>query len=102
MRQSRKCQLNHHFCGHKEGNNHEKTNLHIKQTSSYISYRRVCWSNQLVKIDLGYAGSDKDNYQQIAAVVESEFVDIDDIQIAGEDNQPTINENNRGENDEKQ
>lgn len=56
----------------------------------------------LVKIDLGYAGSDKDNYQQIAAVVEAEFVDIDDIQIAGQDNQPTINENSRGENDEKQ
>lgn len=56
----------------------------------------------LVKIDLGYAGSDKDNYQQIAAVVEAEFVDIDDIQIAGQDNQSTINENSRGENDEKQ
>ena len=56
----------------------------------------------LVKIDLGYAGSNKDNYQQIAAVVEAEFVDIDDIQIAGQDNQPTINESSRGENDEKQ
>ena len=56
----------------------------------------------LVKIDLGYAGSDKDNYQQIAAVVGAEFVDADDIQIAGQYNQPTINENSRGENDEKQ
>lgn len=56
----------------------------------------------LVKIDLGYAGSDKDNYQQIAAVVGAEFVDADDIQIAGQDNKPTINENSRGENDEKQ
>ena len=56
----------------------------------------------LVKIDLGYTGSNKDNYQQIAAVVEAEFVDIDDIQIAGQDNQPTINENNRGENDGKE
>lgn len=55
----------------------------------------------LVKIDLGYAGSNKDNYQQIAAVVDAEFVDIDDIQIAGQDNQPTVNENNRGENDGK-
>ena len=55
----------------------------------------------LVKIDLGYAGSNKDNYQQIAAVVGAEFVDVDDIQIAGQDNQPTINENNRGEKDGK-
>lgn len=56
----------------------------------------------LVKIDLGYTGSNKDNYQQIAAVVKAEFVDMDDIQIAGQDNQPTVNENSRGENDEKQ
>lgn len=56
----------------------------------------------LVKIDLGYAGSNKDNYQQIAAVVDAEFIDIDDIQIAGQDTQPTVNENSRGENDEKQ
>lgn len=55
-----------------------------------------------VKIDLGYTGSSKDNYQQIAAVVDAEFVDVDDIQIAGQDNQPTVNENNRGENDGKE
>lgn len=55
----------------------------------------------LVKIDLGYTGSNKDNYQQIAAIVEAEFVDIDDIQIASQDNQPIVNENNRGENGKK-
>lgn len=55
-----------------------------------------------VKIDLGYTGSSlgytgssKDNYQQIAAVVDAEFVDVDDIQIAGQDNQLTVNENNK-------
>ena len=53
----------------------------------------------LIKIDLGYTGSDRDNYQQIAAVAEAEFVAIDDIQVAGQDNQPTVNKNNRGEND---
>ena len=31
-----------------------------------------------------------------------EFVDVDDIQIAGQDNQPTVNENNRDENDGKE
>ncbi|MBF1028071.1 MAG: hypothetical protein HXL05_00895 [Candidatus Nanosynbacter sp.] len=56
----------------------------------------------LVKIDLGYVSSSKDNYQQIAAVVNAKFVDVDDIQIAGQDNQPTVNENNRGENDGKE
>lgn len=39
----------------------------------------------LVKIDLGYAGSSEDNYRQIAAVVGAEFVDIDDIQTADRD-----------------
>lgn len=39
----------------------------------------------LVRINLGCAGSSKDNYQQIAAVVGAEFVDIDDVQIAGKD-----------------
>lgn len=41
-------------------------------------------------------------YRQVAAACGAEFVDINDIKIIGQDDQPTINENSRGENDEKQ
>ena len=42
-----------------------------------------------------------DEYRQVADACGAEFVDISDIKIIGQDNQPTVNENNRGENDGK-
>lgn len=44
----------------------------------------------------------EDEYRQVAAACGAEFVDVNDIKIVGQDNQPTINENNRGENDGKE
>ena len=41
-------------------------------------------------------------YRQVAAACGAEFVDVNDIKIVGQDNRPTVNENNRGENDGKQ
>ena len=43
-----------------------------------------------------------DEYRQVALACGAEFVDINDIKTIGQNDQPTINENNRGKNDEKQ
>lgn len=43
----------------------------------------------------------EDEYRQVAAACGAEFVDINDIKIIGQDDQPTINKDNRGKNDEK-
>ena len=43
----------------------------------------------------------EDEYRQVAAACGAEFVDVNDIKIIDQDDQPTINENNRGKNDEK-
>lgn len=42
-----------------------------------------------------------DSYRQVAVASGAEFVDINDIKIIGRGGQPTVNENNRGENDGK-
>lgn len=34
----------------------------------------------------------EDKYHQVAAAAGAEFVDINDIKIVGQDNQPTVNE----------
>ena len=52
----------------------------------------------LETIELG-DGVFEDRYRQVAAACGAEFVDVNDIKIIGQDNQPTINENNRGENE---
>lgn len=54
----------------------------------------------LETIDLGDSAFE-DKYRQVAAAAGAEFVDINDIRAIGQDNQPTINENNRGEKDGK-
>ena len=43
----------------------------------------------------------EDEYRQVAVACGAEFVDFNDINIIGQDNQPTVNENNRSENDGK-
>lgn len=47
-------------------------------------------------------GAFADEYRQVADACGAEFVDIDDIKIIGQDNQPTINKDNRGKGNEKQ
>ncbi|QHU90463.1 hypothetical protein GWK74_02950 [Candidatus Saccharibacteria bacterium oral taxon 488] len=54
----------------------------------------------LETIDLGDSAFE-DKYRQVAAAAGAEFVDINDIMVVGQSNQPMINENNRGENDER-
>ena len=44
----------------------------------------------------------EDGYHQLAAACGAEFVDVNDIKIIGQDNQPMVNKNNRGENDGKE
>lgn len=56
---------------------------------------------RLYTIELGTCAF-TDEYRQVANASGAEFVDIDDIKIIGQDDQPTVNKNNRGENDEKQ
>ena len=55
----------------------------------------------LETIELG-ATAFENEYRQVADACGAEFVDIDDIKIIGQNDQPTINENNRGEGSEKQ
>ena len=43
----------------------------------------------------------EDKYRQVAAACGAEFVDVNDIKIIGQDDQPTSNKNNRGEGNEK-
>nr|DAT20296.1 MAG TPA: hypothetical protein [Caudoviricetes sp.] len=45
----------------------------------------------LETIELG-ATAFEDKYRQVAAAAGAEFVDINDIKIIGQDNQPTVNE----------
>ena len=52
----------------------------------------------LETIDLGDSAFE-DEYRQVAAACGAEFVDVNDIKIIGQDDQPTVNENNRGENE---
>ncbi len=54
----------------------------------------------LETIDLGDSAFE-DKYRQVAAAAGAEFVDINDIMVVGQSNQPTINENNRGDKDGK-
>jgi len=44
----------------------------------------------LETIELG-ATAFEDKYRQVAAAAGAEFVDVNDIKIIGQDNQPTIN-----------
>ena len=44
----------------------------------------------------------EDRYRQVAAACGSEFVDVNNIKIIGQNNQPTtVNKDNRGEGNEK-
>lgn len=43
----------------------------------------------------------EDEYRQVAAACGAEFVDVNDIKIIGQDDQPTISKNNRDEGNEK-
>lgn len=43
----------------------------------------------------------EDEYHQVAAACGAEFVNVNDIKIIGQDDQPTVNKNNRGEGNEK-
>lgn len=43
----------------------------------------------------------EDRYRQVAAACGAEFVNANDIKIIGQDDQPTVNKNNRGEGNEK-
>lgn len=45
----------------------------------------------LETIELG-ATAFEDEYHQVAAAAGAEFVDVNDIKIVGQDNQPTVNE----------
>ena len=45
----------------------------------------------LETIELG-ATAFEDEYYQVAAACGTEFVDVNDIKIVGQDNQPTVNE----------
>lgn len=54
----------------------------------------------LETIDLGDSAFE-DEYHQVAAACGAEFVDINDIKIIGQDDQPTVNKDNRGESDGK-
>lgn len=54
----------------------------------------------LETIELG-CGAFEGEYRQVAVASGAEFVDINDIKIIGQDDQPTVNKNNRGEGNEK-
>jgi hypothetical protein len=43
----------------------------------------------------------EDRYRQVAAACGAEFVNANDIKSIGQDYQPTVNKNNRGEGNEK-
>ena len=43
----------------------------------------------------------EDRYRQVAVACGAEFVNANDIKIIGQDDQPTVNKNNRGEGNEK-
>jgi hypothetical protein len=43
----------------------------------------------------------EDRYRQVAAACGAEFVDVNDIKIIGQDDQPMVNKDNGGEYNEK-
>ena len=43
----------------------------------------------------------EDEYRQVAAACGAEFVDVNDIKIIGQDDQPTVNRDNRAASDGK-